>query len=99
MIQYGDSTGQPIEQGLKTIITWWTFYHTGVQFSYTNLLIGIQRDGYSCGMLAWDALRYQLAGPSPLVTRIDPSQPSDERLKMFLRLVKHYKPKEVSDGL
>jgi hypothetical protein len=99
VIRYGDSTGHPIEQGLKTIFAWWTFYHTGVHFSCSSLVIGIQRDSYSCGMLAWDALRYQLAGPSPSVTRMDPLQPSDERLKMFLRLVKHYNTKEVSDFL
>jgi Ulp1 family protease catalytic subunit len=97
VIWYGDSTGHPMEKGLKTIIAWWTFYHTGVHFSYASLVIGIQRDSYSCGMLAWDALWYRLAGPSPSVTQMDPSQPSDERLKMFFRLVKHYDNKEVSD--
>ncbi len=93
-IQYGDSTGRPMEHGLQEVVEWWVFHHTGLRFAHESLVIGLQHDSYSCGMLAWDALHYRLGGPS--VTRMDPSQPSNERLKVFLRLVKHHKIKQVS---
>lgn len=93
-IQYGDSAGHPIEPAFRNVIEWWAFYHTGVHFTDVELVTSLQCDSFSCGMLAWDALRYQLSDLS--TTRMDPSQPFHERLKVFLRLVKHYSNGQVS---
>ena len=87
-ILYGDSTGQPIDKKIANILEWWTSYHTGTKFPVTGLDITIQNDSYSCGMFAWDALRYKLSNCS--TKRLHPTCASVDRLQMFLRLVKHY---------
>lgn len=87
-ILYGDSVGQPIDKKITDILEWWTSYHTGSKFPVTGLDITIQCDSYSCGMFAWDALRYKLSNHS--TERLHPTRASVDRLQMFLRLVRHY---------
>ena len=55
-ILYGDSMGGAIDENVEEILTWWTYHHTGVTFTKIYLPITRQRDGFSCGLLAWNAL-------------------------------------------
>jgi hypothetical protein len=87
-ILYGDSSGQPIDKEIMNILEWWTSYHTGSKFPVAGLDITLQCDSYSCGMFAWDALRYKLSNHS--TKRLQPTHATVDRLQMFLRLVSHY---------
>ena len=94
-ILYGDSAGQPIDKEITDVLGWWTSYHTGgSKFPVAGLDITIQHDSYSCGMFAWDALRYELSNHS--TERLHPAHASVDRLQMFLRLVRHYHNQSVS---
>jgi hypothetical protein len=65
---YGDSLGKGISIELQKILDWWIYLHTGQRFSYEWLPITFQRDGYSCGLLAWDALVSFLLKRDALIT-------------------------------
>ncbi|TFK63784.1 hypothetical protein BDN72DRAFT_722976, partial [Pluteus cervinus] len=84
-IWYGDSMGNPIPHELRTVLQWWTHYHSGHHFDLLALPISIQQDNFSCGVLSWDALRYKLSLSSAQLT--PPSQALDERIVTFLRLI------------
>ncbi|RXW18423.1 hypothetical protein EST38_g7441 [Candolleomyces aberdarensis] len=78
-IQFGDSLGGGIPQEVKTILLWWTMFHTGKEFNISALPIGEQNDSFSCGVFAWNALatyflpaRYKIATSKTVVAhRID----------------------------
>ena len=94
-ILYGNLAGQPIDRKITDILGWWIAYHTGgSKFPVTSLDISIQRDSHSCGMFAWDALRYELSNHS--TERLHPTRASVDCLQMFLRLVRHYHNQSVS---
>jgi Ulp1 family protease catalytic subunit len=87
-ILYGDSMGGAIDEDIEEILTWWTYYHTGVKFTKAYLPITRQRDGFSCGLLAWNALAAYLL-PN-IHSLIDASDVAKERLKMFLQVVEQH---------
>jgi hypothetical protein len=87
-ILFGDSYQNPIPSRLRSIVNWWTLYHTGQQFTHSSLAIARQRDSFSCGMLAWNALQHYLL---PSTTLMDGCHPSIDHAKMFLRLTKDYR--------
>lgn len=88
-ILYGDSMGGAIDDGVEEILTWWTYHHTGVTFTKTYLPTTRQRDGFSCGLLAWNALATYLL--PDIHSLIDASNMAKERLMMFLRVVEQHK--------
>jgi len=90
-ILYGDSMGGTIDEGIEEALNWWIGQHMGTQFTTSYLPITRQRDGHSCGILAWKALaaylfpaRYSLA---------DGGAVGDERLKMLLRVLDRHNEK------
>ena len=83
-ILYGDSMGGTIDEGIKNALTWWIGHHTGRDFVHSYIPITCQRDGYSCGILAWIALAVFLLPETYLLT--DARVVADERLQMFLRV-------------
>jgi hypothetical protein len=94
-ILYGDSMGGAIDDNVEEILTWWTYHHTGVTFTKTYLPITRQRDGFSCGLLAWNALAAYLL--PDIYSLVNASDVAKERLKMFLRVVEqHHKVRGVS---
>lgn len=86
-ILFGDSYQNPIPSHLRSIVNWWTFYHTGQQFTHSSLAIARQQDSFSCGMLTWNALQHYLL---PSTTLMDGCHRSIDHTKMFLRLTKDY---------
>ena len=93
---YGDSFGHPISESMLAVINWWTHYHTNSCFTVSTLPISRQQDGFSCGMLAWDALRHHLGHGAHVL--MDPRQPFHDRMEMFLRLtLPHHKDSNVKD--
>jgi Ulp1 family protease len=55
-IIYGDSLGGKINQEIETALTWWIHQHTAKHFTTGLLPITQQKDDYSCGILAWNAI-------------------------------------------
>ena len=82
---YGDSMGGAIDENIENILTWWTYHHTGVTFTKSYLPITRQQDGFSCGLLAWNALAAYLL--PDIHSLIDASDVAKGRLKMFLQVV------------
>jgi len=93
---YGDSFGHPISADMHAVIDWWTHYHTNSRFTIHSLPVSRQQDSFSCGMLAWDALRHRLMPRAP--TLMDPQQPFHERADIFLQLTMAYHKDKVSQA-
>ncbi|KDR65394.1 hypothetical protein GALMADRAFT_26651, partial [Galerina marginata CBS 339.88] len=90
-ILYGDSMGGTIDEGIEEALTWWIGQHTGKRFTTAFLPITRQRDGHSCGILAWMALAVYLFPEK--YSLVDASAVADERLKMFLRVSERHNEK------
>ncbi|KAH9955393.1 hypothetical protein BGW80DRAFT_1188781, partial [Lactifluus volemus] len=87
-ILYGDSMGGTIDDDIEKALTWWIHHHTGKHFTKGYLPITRQRDGYSCGILAWAALaRFLFPGT---YVPVDAGLLANERLRMFLRVLDHH---------
>ncbi|KZS86416.1 hypothetical protein SISNIDRAFT_420937 [Sistotremastrum niveocremeum HHB9708] len=67
-IRYGDSFGHPIPDTLLETIHWWIRHHyvTTQDFELTHLPVTHQNDGFSCGMLAMNALSHFMVKDVPL---------------------------------
>lgn len=90
-ILYGDSMGSTIDDDVEKALTWWIHQHTGKHFTKGYLPITRQRDGHSCGILAWTALaHYLFPGTYSLV---DAGIVANERLRMFLRVSERHNEK------
>ncbi|KAF8805769.1 hypothetical protein BYT27DRAFT_7103724, partial [Phlegmacium glaucopus] len=53
-IWYGDSLEQQIPETVKKVLEWWTYFHRGKQFTHQSLPVIIQKDSFSCCLLAWN---------------------------------------------
>ncbi|KAF8232076.1 hypothetical protein L208DRAFT_1274027 [Tricholoma matsutake] len=56
LILYGDSLHQLHHHDLIIELEWWIHHHTGFTFEVKDSPVSHQTDGYSCGLLAWNAL-------------------------------------------
>ncbi|THU80449.1 hypothetical protein K435DRAFT_695695 [Dendrothele bispora CBS 962.96] len=88
-IRYGDSMGSwcNMDAELKAALRWWTQFHTGYDFTITDLPITEQPagDGYPCGLLSWNALEAYLLGNPDLL--VDKRKLMIERFCAFLRVI------------
>jgi hypothetical protein len=93
-ILYGDSFGEEPPKDLMSAVKWWTHHHTGRHFSEGKLTITGQRDSFSCGLLAHNALAHS-ADPEkyPL---IDAAAVDDARLKVLLAVIRRHSEQVVS---
>jgi len=90
-IYYGDSLGLVIDDRLESALTWWIYYHTGRNFTVSNLPITHQHDTHSCGILAWNAIMVHLFPKAYQL--LDPRSVDYERLKIFLRIADRHNDK------
>jgi hypothetical protein len=74
-------------------IEWWTNFHTGCQFSRGSLKITNQEDGYSCGLLALNAIAHR-ANPKTYLL-IDQTDVENERLRV-LKVIACHTARKVS---
>ena len=84
LAMYGDSLGGTITVEIKMVLNWWIHKHTGQQFTTNWLPITHQHDGYSCGMMAWNAVATRVLLKNYTLMKSD--NVADERLKMFLHM-------------
>lgn len=87
-ILYGDSLGHTITDELRNIINWWTYLHTGHHFMHRHLPITHQLDGFSCGILAWNALATFFL--QPCCQLMDPKRARVERLEVLLAILERH---------
>jgi hypothetical protein len=88
-ILYGDSLRDTPNQELIHALKWWMHLHTGHIFTVKDLPISRQKDGYSCELLAWNALMVYFLR-SKNYTLMDPKNVDDERLKVLLRIIERH---------
>ena len=93
-IWYGDSFGEEPPPELMCAVEWWTHHHTGRDFTQAKLPITTQNDGFSCGLLAYNALAHR-ANPKkyPL---IDAAKVDDARLEILLAVIGQHSDNVVS---
>ncbi|KAJ7833775.1 hypothetical protein B0H14DRAFT_3710259 [Mycena olivaceomarginata] len=85
-ILYGDSLGEDIPAELLSATRWWISQHTEVPVEAGSLPVGIQKDGYSCGMFVNNALQHWVDPEIPLG---EPgSQLVEARLSIFNKIAK-----------
>ncbi|KAF8231040.1 hypothetical protein L208DRAFT_1423658 [Tricholoma matsutake] len=94
LILYGNSMGGTIDEDIKNALTWWIHHHTGRHFNSSFLPIMYQRDGHSCGILAWIALATFLFPKT--YSLVDAGAIADERLRMFLQVAEHHSEKSFN---
>ncbi|EEB88981.1 hypothetical protein MPER_12978 [Moniliophthora perniciosa FA553] len=95
MIYYGDSLGHSVNTRLKDSFSWWTYQHTRTNFQWQPMAITHQNDGFSCSVLAANALAHNLsAGPFPLIPETDAV---NERLRTLLKVISRHNNKSFSN--
>ncbi|KAF8238064.1 hypothetical protein L208DRAFT_1155032, partial [Tricholoma matsutake] len=88
VIWYGDSLGNVISEEWCEMLDWWTHLHMGRQFDHEPLPITRQQDGFSCGLLAWNALAVFLFKDK--YTLINAGNVAEERLKLLLQVISQH---------
>ncbi|KAJ8579778.1 hypothetical protein M405DRAFT_754106 [Rhizopogon salebrosus TDB-379] len=82
-ILIADSLGVDVGD-LLNVLHWWTSHHTGHHFTQQSLAITHQLDGFSCGLLSFNALAHHfLPDTNPLIGA-DASAVANGRLRMML---------------
>lgn len=92
-IWYGDSLRQRMPETVRKVLEWWTYFHSGKQFAHQSLPITAQKDSFSCGLLAWDALAVFFSGGKE--TLLDPGNVAEARLNVLLKVVRRHTQAEV----
>jgi Ulp1 family protease catalytic subunit len=90
-ILYGDSLGGTITEEIEMVLNWWIHHHTGQQFTMNRLPITRQRDGYSCGIMAWNAVATKVLPKNYMLIKSE--DVADERLRIFLRVSERHNDK------
>jgi hypothetical protein len=89
-ILYGDSLGGKINEEIETALTWWLHQHSAKHFTTDLLPITRQRDDYSCGILAWNAIATKMFPERYSLMDDDSPAIANERLKIFLEVVERH---------
>jgi hypothetical protein len=88
IIWYGDSLGWKVEAKIQVALKWWIEEYTSRTFTYKRMSVTHQRDSFSCGLLAGNALsHYFLPIMHPL---IDLSDVAVARIKVLLRVCERH---------
>ncbi|KAJ7229346.1 hypothetical protein C8J57DRAFT_994462, partial [Mycena rebaudengoi] len=89
-ILYGDPFKFPPDEETRSALKWWTTYHTGHNFTWGDLEVPDQKDGFNCGILSFNGLgRHFLPDRYPLIDG-NGSGPADARLEMMLRIINRH---------
>ncbi|KAF8229607.1 hypothetical protein L208DRAFT_1017948, partial [Tricholoma matsutake] len=89
LILYGDSLHQLHHHDLIIVLEWWMHHHTGFTFEVKDLLVSHQTDGYSCGLLAWNALVIYFLGEKGYLL-IKPEDVDNKRLMVMLHIIERH---------
>jgi len=92
-IWYGDSLRQRMPETMKKVLEWWTYFHSGEQFTHQLLPVTAQKDSFSCCLLAWDALAVFFSGGKEML--LDAENVAEARLNVLLKVVQRHTQAEV----
>ncbi|KAK6968926.1 hypothetical protein R3P38DRAFT_3508514, partial [Favolaschia claudopus] len=90
VVGYGDGFGKKVSAAHRRHLDWWLNEHLGVQFKWVDIPVVKQNDMHSCGILAYFALAHWFDPERFPLPKCTAASMAEERIKMFLRLVKHY---------
>ncbi|KAJ7618329.1 hypothetical protein DFH06DRAFT_949667, partial [Mycena polygramma] len=93
LVGYGNGFGTSTPASLRQHLDWWLFEHLGVQFKWKDLPVAKQTDGHSCGVLAYWTLAHWFDKEHFPLPKCTAASMSDERIKMFLRIVERHSNK------
>jgi hypothetical protein len=88
LVWYRDSFGRKPVEEVTSVLNWWTFHHTGCQFTYRNMKISTQTDGFSCGLLGTNALAHFYLPKGH--TLVNAATVDTERVRILLRVVQRH---------
>ena len=71
-IQYGDPMGKAPPSELLDVIRWWLGLSFSMTFSLHNLPVTLQKDSFSCAILAYNALSHHFIPTIPLLQNGEP---------------------------
>jgi hypothetical protein len=87
-ILYGDPFGSNAPAWLQDAVIWWLSQHVTQPFEWGVLECTAQNDGFSCGILAQNALRHEfLPNDYPLIKT---SEVSLARMELGLEVIRHH---------
>lgn len=90
-VYYGNSLGGTIHEGLRVAYDWWFSMHNEKAFEWVPMKITKQRDRYSCGLLAVNALAHIL-DPKQF-DLMDAKAVDAERINILSRIINWHKEK------
>jgi hypothetical protein len=88
VIWHGDPMGSGMDKSLEKALKWWTAHHLAEDFTLMDMDVIEQHDGYSCGILAWLALRVSIL--EECGKKLKDTNVLDERLQVFLNIMNHH---------
>ncbi|KAJ7075459.1 hypothetical protein B0H15DRAFT_765216, partial [Mycena belliarum] len=89
-VLYGDPFKKKPDSETKEALSWWITHHTGRTYTWDNLAVPSQMDGFNCGILSHIALGHHfLPAVYPLINGTGNS-PADARLQMLLRIINRH---------
>jgi hypothetical protein len=90
-VYYGNSQGGAVDEELRAAYDWWLSVHNETTFEWVRMKITKQRDTYSCGLLAANALAHILDPEQFDLT--DPKTVDAERINILSRVINRHKEK------
>ncbi|KAK7047057.1 hypothetical protein R3P38DRAFT_3423853 [Favolaschia claudopus] len=93
MVGYGDGFGGKVPAGLRRHLDWWLYEHLGAKFKWIDVPVAKQNDAHSCGILAHSALAHWFDPERFPLPECTAASMVEERIKMFLRIVKRHRQK------
>jgi hypothetical protein len=92
-VYYGNSLEGTINKELRAAYDWWLSMHNENTFKWVQMKITRQRDGYSCGLLAVNALAHALDPGQFNLMNSDAKAVDTERINILCRVIDRHKEK------
>ncbi|VDC01763.1 unnamed protein product [Peniophora sp. CBMAI 1063] len=89
-ILYGDSMNHDMPELLQNALVWWTAQHSDTSFEIAALETVRQRDGHSCGLLAFNAVGHWCLPSSPRYQLMDAQNMYKARLQVLGQILNRH---------
>jgi hypothetical protein len=93
LVGYGDGFRGKVSSSLRQHLDWWLFEHLGLAFKWTDIPVAKQNDPHSCGILSYFNLAHWFDSERFPLPECTSASMAEERIKMFLRIVKRHEQK------
>lgn len=95
-IRYGDSFRKRVPEEVIVAVEWWIQYHCGHKFERGPLPITHQNDGFSCGLLSFNALAHSSNSEKYPLLDGGAAAIDDGRLEVMLKVIERHTSYVVS---